>query len=194
MLGVVTAAVFVLASCGGGSPSSSVPAGPAVTTAAPRHTQTGIAAACSKIPLSRVAALVRSAGGSASGLRRSSGGTVRLTRCAFRAPGVNADLGLDAARRAVTRIFNRVTEYAQFSSTTPALRPLPVEGLGDRGVPGGGANWVPAYDQLLSVRGRRAMIATFYVRGASSTQLKRGAIGLTRIAYAALGVGRNQGD
>jgi hypothetical protein len=106
---------------------------------------------------------------------------------------VTANLTLDAARRAVTRYSNRVVELLQFSSTNPALRPHPVSGVGDRGTPEYGANWVPANDELLSVRGRRALIVTFYVRGASTADLKRGAIVLTRLAYRALGVRRDGG-
>ena len=156
-------------------------------------TPSGLATACSGIPVARVTALVRAAGGSGNGLRRSSGGSARLTHCDFRAPGVNGSLVLDDGRKAVTRYFNRITEAIQFSSTTPALRPQQVSGVGDANTPGLGANWIPAYDELLSVRGSGALFATFYVRGASQAQLKQGAIALTRLAYAALGLRRDAG-
>lgn len=118
---------------------------------------------------------------------------MRLTLCDFRAPGVNASLVLDDGHKAVTRYFNRITEAVQFSSTTPTLRPQQVSGVGDANTPGSGANWIRAYDELLSVRGSGALFATFYVRGASQAQLKQGAIALTRLAYAALGLRRNAG-
>ncbi|HKQ18020.1 MAG TPA: hypothetical protein VJS87_05680, partial [Solirubrobacterales bacterium] len=107
--------------------------------------------------------------------------------CAFDAPGVNGELSLDGNRLAVRGYFNRMTEFSQFSSNDPGLRPQPVAGLGDPGTPGGGANWIPSLDQLFSVRAHRTLIATFYVRGARDAQLRRGAISLSRLAYAALG-------
>jgi hypothetical protein len=147
--------------------------------------------ACKRIPPARVEALVRGAGGPAGRLQRTSGGTARLTHCAFRARGVNAGLVLDNGRKAVTRYSNRMVEAVQFSSTTPALRPHPVAGIGDVNTPEYGANWIPAYDELASVRGRGALFATFYVRGASQAQLRRGGIGLTLLAYRALGLRRS---
>ena len=162
---------------------------PAARTA-PSQEPAGLAAACGRIPPARVAALVRAVGGSGKGLRRTSGGSTRLTHCDFRAPGVNSSTVLDDGHKAVTRYSNRITEAIQFSSTTPALRPQPVPGLGDANTPGFGANWIPAYDELLSVRGRGALFATFYVRGAGQAQLRRGGIGLTLLAYKALGLRR----
>ena len=97
---------------------------------------------------------------------------------------------LDDGRKAVTRYSNRITEAVQFSSTTPALRPQQVSGVGDANTPGYGANWIPAYDELLSVRGQGALFASFYVRGASQAQLRRGGIELTLLAYSALGLRR----
>ena len=183
-IGAVLAAALVLsAGCGGDGSSQTQPAS---KPPAP----SGLAAACARIPISRVAELVRAAGGTGNNLRRSSGGSVRLTHCSFRARGVNASLVLDDARRAVTRYSNRITEAIQFSSTTPALRPQPVNGVGDSNTPGYGANWINAYDELASVRGRGALFATFFVQGAGQAQLRRDGIGLTLLAYKALGLRR----
>ncbi len=145
--------------------------------------------------MARVAVLVRDAGGGPPApLQRRSGGSAALSGCAFKAHGVNAELSLDANHDAVRGYFNRITEFSQFSSNSPDLRPQPVAGVGDRGTPGYGANWVPGLDQLFSVRDRRALIATFYVRGASETQLRSGAIALSRLAYKALGSPRHAGS
>jgi hypothetical protein len=186
----VAAALALGAGCGGsGSTASTSTRSVAPAPPAP----SGLAVACKRIRVPKVAALVRAAGGSGKGLRRSSGGSPRLTHCAFRAPGVNAGLVLDDGREAVTRYSNRMTEAVQFSSTTPALRPHPIAGIGDVNTPEYGANWIPAYDELASVRGQGALFATFYVRGAGKAQLRRGGVGLTLLAYRALGLPRKTG-
>jgi hypothetical protein len=151
-------------------------------------------AVCPRIPFHRVEAIVRAAGGDPSGIQRRSGGSAPLSRCSFRGPGANLQLSLDANHDAVRGYFNRITEFTQFSSGGRDLRPRPVAGIGDRGTPGYGANWVPALDELFSVRRRRALIVTFYVRGASPARNRAGAIALTRLAYAALGVRRDAGS
>ncbi len=140
-----------------------------------------------------MAALVRGAGGDPAGLRRSFGGSALLSRCIYRGRGFNLQLSLDAQHDAVRGYFNRMTEFQQFSSRGRGLRPQPVAGIGDRGTSGYGANWLPALDQLFSVRSKRVLIATFFVRGAPQARNRAGAIALTRVAYAALGLGRDAG-
>lgn len=193
--GAMLAAALLVAGCGNGSQSTgSGPAQPSSSRSAHRPpASTGLVAACPLIPVSRVAAIVRGAGGNPGGLRRRSTGSAPLTYCSFRGHRSDATLTLDADQLAVTGYFNRITEFEQAGATTPALRPRRVRGIGDRRTPGYGANWVPASNLLLSVRSRRALLVTFYARGASTSQLKRGAIDLTRLAYAALGLGRNRG-
>jgi hypothetical protein len=194
-LGALAAAAVIAAGCGGGGGSNGMTelhtgiGTRAATTEAPAM-PTGLAAACRRIPTSQVAALVRTAGGSGERLKRASGGSERLTHCDFRARGVNAGLVLDDGRKAVTRYSNRMVEAVQFSSTTPSLRPQPLNGIGDVNTPEYGANWIPAYDELASVRGRGALFASFYVRGASQAQLRRGGIVLSLLAYRALGLRR----
>jgi hypothetical protein len=177
-LACLAAAALLLGGCGG---SDSSPVAPLV-------------AACARIPIQRVDAIVRAAGGDPSGIRRRSGGSALLSRCSFRGPGANLQLSLDAERHAVRGYFNRMTEFTQFSSGGRDLGPRPVAGIGDRGTPGYGAYWVPALDELFSVRRRRALIATFFVHGAPQARNRAGAIALTRLAYAALGVGRDAGN
>jgi hypothetical protein len=147
----------------------------------------GLVAACAKIPAARVVALVREAGGEKARLQHSVGGSTALSHCRWVTRGVNVELSLDANHDAVRGYFNRMTELSQFGSRSPDLRPQPVPGVGDRGTPGFGANWVAGFDQLFSVRRHQALIATFYVRGAAERQLRGGAIDLSRVAYAALG-------
>ena len=135
--------------------------------------------------------MVRDAGGVPVRLRRRAAGSTALSRCSFTSAGVNVELSLDANHDAVRGYFNRMIELSQFSSRSPDLRPQPVPAVGDRGTPGYGANWVAGFDQLFSVRHHQAMIATFYVRGASPPRLRDGAIAVTRLAYAALGSPRD---
>ena len=169
-----------LAGCGDDSSTSSTPV-------QGQRAAGGLVAACTKISVARVAALVRDAGGEPTALRRRSAGTGELGRCGFKASGVNVELTLDANHDAVRGYFNRMTELSQFSSRSPDLRPQPVPGVGDRGTPGYGANWVAGFDQLYSVRSHRALTATFYARGAAQPRLRAGAIAVSRLAYAALG-------
>jgi hypothetical protein len=184
----VTGALWIsvlLAGCGANASTTS--------RTAPTPKAAGLATACAKIPISRLRTLVRTAGGGPQNLRRRATGS-ELSHCSFKAPGVNLQLSLDANHDAVRGYFNRMTELSQFSSRESGLRPQPVPGIGDRGTSGFGANWVPAFDQLFSVRRRQALIATFFVRGAEVARLRAGAIALTRLAYAALGSPRASGS
>jgi hypothetical protein len=164
---LVTGLLALFAGCGSGGGST------AGSTSLPRPGHraparpTGVAAVCGSIPIQRVRSLISAAGGRESPLRRDSSSTV-------------------------TRYFNRVTESQQFSSTNPALRPVPVPGLGDSGVPGGGANWIPYFDQLLSARGEGALLVNFYAQGAANEALKEEAIRFTRLLYAELGIERRR--
>jgi hypothetical protein len=180
LLALVPVCLGLLAGCGD---ESSPDSNPGRSPGKPG----GLVAACAKIPAARVVALVREAGAGKARLRHSGGGSTALSHCRWVAQGVNVELSLDANHDAVRGYFNRMTELSQFGSRSPDLRPQPVPGVGDRGTPGYGANWVAGFDQLFSVRRHQALIATFYVRGAAGRQLRAGAIDLSRLAYAALG-------
>jgi hypothetical protein len=183
------------AGCGSGRGSNASTGSTTSASAAPNQkaaAPAGVAAACTRIPVRMVSALVAGAGGRSVPLERTASSTAGRSVCRFRGRSVNVEAQLDAATRAVTRYFNRVTELLQFSSTNAKLRPVPVPALGDRGVPGGGANWVPFFDQLLSVRGERTLLVNFFVRGASTPALKRAAIRFTRLTYDRLGEPRGR--
>lgn len=188
----LVAACVLLAGCGGSSKAP--PTTPAQATAGHRTPQrpTGAAAFCASIPIRRMTSLISAAGGRGAQLQRSSSSTSGRSVCRFHGPAANVEAQLDLATRAVTRYFNRVTESQQFSSTNPGLRPVPVPGLGDSGVPGGGANWIPFFDQLLSARGDVALLVNFYARGATNAALKEEAIRFTRLVYVRLGVKRGR--
>jgi hypothetical protein len=140
----------------------------------------------------RVQALISAGGGQAGPLRRSSSSTSGRSVCRFHGHTANVEAQLDVSTRAVTRYFNRITESQQFSSTNRLLRPVPVPDLGDRGVPGGGANWIPYFDQLLSARGQAALLVNFFARGAANDALKRSAIRFSELLYSKLGARRGR--
>ena len=97
---------------------------------------------------------------------------------------------LDTAPNVRTRYDNRITESQQFSSRTPGLFPHLVHGLGDRHASGGGANWLPVFNQLLSIRGSHMLAMTFYVKGVAKPALEEAAVKLARSAWGLLGVPR----
>jgi hypothetical protein len=189
---LVTGLLALFAGCGSGGGST------AGSTSLPRPGHraparpTGVAAVCGSIPIQRVRSLISAAGGRESPLRRDSSSTSGRSVCSFHGRTANIEAQLDVATRAVTRYFNRVTESQQFSSTNRLLRPVPVHGLGDRGVPGGGANWIPFFDQLLSARGQGALLVNFFARGAANDALKRSAIRFSELVYSKVGVRRGR--
>jgi hypothetical protein len=193
---LVTGWLTLFAGCGGDGDSTAGSTSPP----RPRHEAparpTGVAAVCASIPIEEVRSLISAAGGRQAPLRRHSSSTSGRSICRFHGRTVNVEAQLDVATRAVTRYFNRITESQQFSSTNPGLRPVPVPGLGDSGVPGGGANWIPYFDQLLSARGEAALLVNFYAQGAANEALKQEAIRFTRLVYAKLGLerGRHHSD
>jgi hypothetical protein len=117
--------------------------------------------------------------------------SLHLTACRLDADDAEAHLTLDVAPDARQRYSNRMVESYQFGSgagaTSPGLRPRPVKGVGDPKVEGGGANWLPIYNQLLSVRGPRVLIVGMFVKGAADRELRAAATRLSRWAYSLLG-------
>ena len=103
---------------------------------------------------------------------------------------VNVHVTLDTAPEVGRRYDNRITEAEQFSSTNRKLFPVPVGGVGDRHVGGGGANWLAVFHQLLSIRGAHLLAIDFYLRGASLPVTKQTAAKLALTTWGLLGVPR----
>jgi hypothetical protein len=182
----------MLAGCAGGGGESGGSTPRPHPRPGPPSRPAGVAAVCSSIPVRRVQELISAGGGRESPLRRRSSSTSGRSVCRFHGRTANVEAQLDVSTRAVTRYFNRITESQQFSSTNRLLRPIPVHGLGDYGVPGGGANWIPFFDQLLSARGQGALLVNFFARGAANDALKRSAIRFSELVYSKVGVRRGR--
>jgi len=139
--------------------------------------------------------LVRRAAPAALGpLRREQVRSVGYSSCRIgtrRPNGVNVHVTLDTAPHVLQGYANRLVESQQFGQeTTKGLSPVPVPGVGDRHAGGGGANWIPALNQLLSVRGHHMLAVNVFARGASRSQLLGVARRLALRTWARLGVPR----
>jgi hypothetical protein len=111
--------------------------------------------------------------------------------CELHAADVNIHLTLDSASEVHRRYDNRITESEQFSSQNSRLFPYPVPRVGDRMVAGGGANWLPTFNQLVSVRSDEMLALDFYVRGVSTDLKKQAAAELARSTWSLLGIPRS---
>jgi hypothetical protein len=169
-------APVALAACGGGS--SGTHGGSTAAASTPRP-----AALCARIPTGRVQRIVSRADPKAQGLRRSAGGTPRLLQCHFTAQGVKLGVTLDRAQNNRQRFDNRVVEMTQFSATNPSTRPRPVAGVGDAASGNEGAQWIPAYDQLLAYRPGQYLIVDFSAGAAPDAANRDGAASLGRLAF-----------
>ena len=127
-------------------------------------------------------------------LRREQVRSVGYSSCRIgtrRPNGVNVHVTLDTAPHVLQGYANRLVESQQFGQeTTKGLSPVPVAGIGDRRVGGGGANWIPVLNQLLSVRGHHMLAVNVYARGASRSERLDVARRLALRAWAILGVSR----
>jgi hypothetical protein len=171
----LTASV-ALASCGGGS--SGTPSASTGAASGPSPT-----ALCARIPTSKAQRFVSEADPKAPHLRRSAGGTPRLLQCHFTAKGVKVGVTLDRAQNNRQRFDNRVVEMTQFSDTNPATRPRPVKGVGDAASGDEGAQWIPAYDQLLAYRPGQYLIVDFTAGDAPDSTNRDGAAALARLSF-----------
>lgn len=166
-----------LAACGGGSSGTTHPGSTsAASTPSP-------AALCARIPTSKVQRLVLRADPKAPSLRRSAGGTPRLLQCHFTANGVKAGVTLDRAQNNRQRFDNRITEMTQFSTNNPSTRPRPVRGVGAASSGDFGAEWIPAYDQLLAYRPGQYLIVDFSAGKAPDSANRAGAASLAKLAF-----------
>jgi hypothetical protein len=170
-----------VAGCGGGGGETSS-AGPLATTApasggavtrtpAQRH----FARTCRSLAAGGADRALARAGVRAGRLRLRSIGVGQPAQCVLGAPGASVEVDLDSAPQAARRYFNRITESIQTGLERPSLRPQAVAGVGEGHVPGGGANWIPASEQLLSLRGQRLLIAAVHARGGAESGLRQAA-------------------
>ena len=187
------------AGCGRGTSTTSTAASSTVATAAnpPRHRlprDRDLARACPLI-YRRARALVRPVAPDAlANLERDEVRSLNFAGCELgsrgNVPSLNVHVTLDTAPEVRRRYDNRITESEQFSSTDKKLFPVPVGGVGDRHVGGGGANWLATFNQLLSVRGQHLLAVDLYVRGVPSGERKRMAKALALAVWRRLGVTR----
>jgi hypothetical protein len=143
----------------------------------------------------RAIALIRGASPAAVGpLRRDQVRSVGYSSCRIgtrRPNGITVHVTLDTAPHVLQGYANRLVESQQFGQeTTKGLSPVPVAGLGDRRVGGGGANWIPALNQLLSVRGHHMLAVNVFAHGVPRRERLGIAKRLALRAWARLGVPR----
>jgi hypothetical protein len=178
--------VVALASCGGGDGSPTV--APPVTQSAPPPPSGPLVRICDRAFARRALEALHGAGYRGelqSGPAAS--GSQRNSACRLRIERGRAEASLDSAPDAVQRYFNRITEASQFSSRDRELAPQPVEGVGARRLPGAGANWIPAFGELLSVRGSRVLIVSLSAPGIPDSRLESAAKDLSLYVYGRLG-------
>ena len=183
--------------CGSGGGQDGTSASPPATRGGVEpHVARGsdLVRACPAI-YGRAIALIRRASPPAIGpLRREQVRSVGYSSCRIgtRKPsGLNVHVTLDTAPHVLQGYANRLVESQQFGQeTTKGLSPVPVTGIGDRHVGGGGANWIPALNQLLSVRGHHMLAVNLFARGVSRSERLGIARRLARRTWARLGVQR----
>ena len=162
---------------------------------APRVTRdSDLVRACPGIYQRGIALIRRASPLTVGPLRREQVRSVGYSSCRIgtrRPNGVNVHVTLDTAPHVLQGYANRLVESQQFGQeTTKGLSPVPVADIGDRRVGGGGANWIPALNQLLSVRGHHMLAVNVYARGASRSERLDVARRLALRAWAILGVSR----
>jgi hypothetical protein len=189
---------IALAACGGGGGESSVATHSQRPAAKPRPhipRDQNLTANCPRI-YRRATALIREVAPAALGnLDRDQVRSLNFSGCALGSrgatPRVNVHVTLDTAPEVLRRYDNRITESQQFSSRDKKLFPMPVGGVGDLQVGGGGANWLATFNQLLSVRGQHLLAIDFFVRGVPLEERKRLAKRLALTIWGLLGVPRH---
>ena len=193
------AIALMAAGCGagGGSSTSSEATGSSAAPEAsrPLPRDQDLAAGCPAL-YRRSLALIRHAQPSALGpLTRKRVRSFNFASCGIgtkRPNGINVRVTLDTAPHVLQGYANRLVESEQFGQqTTKGLSPVPVKGVGDHHVGGGGANWIPAFNQLLSVRGHHMLAVNVYVRGLPRPERERIAEELALLAWDKLGVPRS---
>jgi hypothetical protein len=127
----------------------------------------------------------------AAALRKRTGEPVRASsqphpphsECRLQGKRTTATVTLDTSYGAHQRYFNRVTETQQFGAPDPAKMPHPMPGVGEPGVYGQSANWIPALGTLLAVRGNRWVTVNYAAAGESRPARKAAAAAVARRAF-----------
>ena len=189
---------LTLAACGGEDQTDGGVSVPATTTdtsassgpapkAAPKPRYSGpLADGCRELAKGRLAAMLARLGAPPGALDASAGGDSIRAQCLIRRKGAQLKVTLDAAPQAAQRYANLITESAQFSLDSPELRPTPVNGVG-RPDPGG-ANWIPAYSEVVSLRGNHVLSVNFVAAGVPMDARRRAAIATSLFFYNSLGL------
>ena len=104
-----------------------------------------------------------------------------VSRCRFRAGAAIVEVIVDTAASASTRYRYSVEEQQQFYADEPKLRPRPVKGVGTDHPYVPGANWTPARQQLVALRGER--IVKVSVEKVPEAKARRSAAEIGRAAF-----------
>jgi hypothetical protein len=196
--GSILLVCLTLAACGGEDQTDGGASVPAATTetsvssapapkAAPKPRYSGpLADGCRELARGRLAMLAR-LGAPPGALDASAGGDSTRAQCLIRAKGVQLKATLDAAPQAARRYANFITESAQFSVGSPERRPRPVGGVG-RGRGAGSANWIPAFSEIVSLRGNHVLTVNFVAAGVPVDTRRRAAIATSLFLYHRLGL------
>ncbi|HEU4599929.1 MAG TPA: hypothetical protein VFS26_09285 [Solirubrobacterales bacterium] len=106
-----------------------------------------------------------------------------LSGCRLNGHAVHVTVTLDTSYGAHQRYFNRMTETQQFGAPDQAKMPHPVPGVGEPGVYGQSAEWIPALRTLLAVRGNRWLTISYGAEEESRPERKQGASALALRAF-----------
>lgn len=190
------AACLVAAGCGGGSSSPTTTGGreairePVQSRGIKGEDPNAEAASALRISPGDCAALAQLAEHRLGvHLTRQSDPSPPLTRCRLDGGGVHVDVFLDSGFAAHQRYSNRIAETVQFNTENPAGLPRPVPHVGEKAAYDADANWIPALDSLLAVRGNRWLTVTISVPGRSDRRLRNEAVVLARAGFRLTAIG-----
>lgn len=186
LTGAAVACVFALAGCGGGGETSG--SSPQAESTSPVVNRIGTQAGerPTSLHLSR-----RDCDLLGAALTKRTGRTIHiaseprppLSGCRLHGHGISVTIALDTSYGAHQRYFNRVVETQQFGAPDQAKMPHPVPGVGEPGVYGQSANWIPAIGTLLAVRGNRWITINYAAAGESRPARKAAAAAMARRAF-----------
>jgi hypothetical protein len=106
-----------------------------------------------------------------------------LSRCRLAGEGVSINVYLDTGFAANQRFHNRIDETVQFNEEKPEGLPQPVPDVGEKAAYNSDAQWIPALNSLLAVRGNRWLTVTYTVAGRADRRLRDQAAVLARLGF-----------